>query len=188
MALTSLRAVTRFARVSNIASFRASERPRPLIAELGERSREIFRHIVERWARPSEGAAAPSGLSVVVRSFSYRDGYPPDGEGHGGGFVFDCRSLPNPHHVEALRERTGEDAAVADFLERAPEVQEFWANVSDLVDAHVERWLGRGFTSLSVAFGCTGGRHRSVFLAAKLAAHLRGRFPHVGVRVAHGKV
>ena len=148
----------------------------------------VFRHVAERWARPSGGAAAPSGLVVGVRSFSYRDGYPADAEGHGGGFVFDCRALPNPHHVPELRDLTGEDEAVADFLERSPEVQEFWGNVSDLVDAQVERYLGRGFTSLSVAFGCTGGRHRSVFLAAKLATHLRGRWPDVGVRLAHGRI
>jgi aminoglycoside/choline kinase family phosphotransferase len=150
----------------------------------------VFRHIVGRWAGagPGELGAAPSGLAVRIRSFSYRDGYPPDTEGHGGGFVFDCRALPNPHHVPALRDLTGEDAAVADFLERSAEVQEFWSNVSGLVDAQVERYLERHFTSLSVSFGCTGGRHRSVYLALKLAAHLRGRRPDVEVRVSHGKL
>jgi len=148
----------------------------------------VFRRIVDRWAGPAAGPTAHSGLGVLVRSFSYRDGYPADAEGHGGGFVFDCRALPNPHHVDALRDLTGEDEPVAEFLERSAEVQEFWANVSGLVDAHVERWLDRGFASLSVAFGCTGGRHRSVFMAAKLAAHLRGRYPHVAVRLQHGKV
>lgn len=148
----------------------------------------VFRHITERWAGPAPSAAAHSGLAVLVQSFSYRDGYPPDQEGHGGGFVFDCRALPNPHHEPALRELTGEAPAVADFLERSPEVQEFWASACGLVDAHVERYVDRGFTSLSVSFGCTGGRHRSVFLAAKLAAHLARRFPHIGVRVRHTRV
>ncbi len=147
---------------------------------------QVFRRIVERWAGPAKGAAPHGGLGVLVRSFSYRDGYPPDTEGHGGGFVFDCRALPNPNHVPALRDLTGEDEPVADFLERLPELQEFWANVSGIVDAHVERYLERGFSSLTVSFGCTGGRHRSVFLAAKLAAHLRSRYPHVTVRVLHG--
>jgi aminoglycoside/choline kinase family phosphotransferase len=148
----------------------------------------VFRRIVERWAGPASGAAPHTGLGVLVRSFSYRDGYPADSEGHGGGFVFDCRSLPNPQHVPALRDFTGEDEPVADFLERSREVQEFWSSVSDLVDAHVERFLERRFSSLTVAFGCTGGRHRSVFMAAKLAAHLRSRYPEVAVRVVHGKL
>jgi len=149
---------------------------------------QVFRRIVERWAGPGSGAAPHAGLGVLVKSFSYRDGYPSDSEGHGGGFVFDCRSLPNPHHVPELRDCTGEDEKVADFLERSREVQEFWSNVSELVDAHVERFLERRFASVTVAFGCTGGRHRSVFMAAKLAAHLRSRYPHVAVRVVHGKL
>ncbi len=148
----------------------------------------VFRHIAGRWGVQPSGAAPASALVVQVRSFSYRDGYPADREGHGGGFVFDCRALPNPHHVPELTTLTGEAEPVADFLERSPEVQEFWGNVSDLVDAQVERYLGRGFTSLTVAFGCTGGRHRSVYLAAKLAAHLGRRWPQVGVRVEHAKL
>ncbi len=148
----------------------------------------VFRHIADRWTAPAPGATPHSGLVVLIQSFSYRDGYPPDTEGHGGGFVFDCRGLPNPHREPALRDLTGEAPAVADFLERSAEVQEFWTNVSEVVGPHVERYVERGFTSLTVSFGCTGGRHRSVFLAAKLAAHLAARYPHVGVRVRHGKL
>ena len=148
----------------------------------------VFRNIVERWAAPASASAPHAGLGVLIRSFSYRDGYPSDTDGHGGGFVFDCRSLPNPQHVPALRDLNGEDEPVADFMERSREVQEFWSSVSDLVDAHVERFLERRFSSMTVAFGCTGGRHRSVFMAAKLAAHLRSRYPQVAVRVIHGKL
>lgn len=152
-----------------------------------------FRRIVERWTprpprSPSPGDGPRAALTVLIRSFSYRDGIPADGEGHGGGFVFDCRALPNPQHVEGLRDLTGLDQPVAEYLERQAEVQEFWANVSGLADAHVERWLERDFASLTVAFGCTGGRHRSVYFAEKLAAHLRSRFPRVAVRVIHGKL
>jgi aminoglycoside/choline kinase family phosphotransferase len=149
---------------------------------------QVFRHIVSRWAGPEPRAAAQAGLVVLVRSFSYRDGYPADTEGHGGGFVFDCRALPNPHHEPALRDLTGEDEPVADFLERSAEAREFWANAAAMVDAHVERFLEREFTSLSVSFGCTGGRHRSVYFARKLEAHLRRRYPHVAVRLAHGRI
>jgi aminoglycoside/choline kinase family phosphotransferase len=148
----------------------------------------VFRHIAQQWAGPAPSAAPHSGLAVLVQSFSYRDGYPPDAEGHGGGFVFDCRALPNPHHELGLRDLTGEAPAVADFLERSGDVQEFWGNVSDIVDAQVERYVERGFASLTVSFGCTGGRHRSVFLAAKLAAYLARRYPHVGIRLRHARV
>jgi len=149
---------------------------------------QVFRRIADRWASPTPHAAPRSGLVVLIQSFSFRDGYPLDMEGHGGGFVFDCRALPNPQREPALRELTGEADAVVEFLERSAEVQEFWENVSGIVDAHVERYVDRGFASLTVSFGCTGGQHRSVFLAAKLARHLARRYPHVGVRVRHGKL
>jgi RNase adaptor protein for sRNA GlmZ degradation len=90
--------------------------------------------------------------------------------------------------VPELKDLTGRDEAVADYIERQAAAQEFWASVSGLVDAHLERFLERGFASLTVAFGCTGGRHRSVYFATKLAAHLSTRFPRVAVRVVHGKV
>lgn len=148
----------------------------------------VYRHIADRWARPRAGARPASDLVVTIRSFSYRDGYPPDMEGHGGGYVFDCRALPNPHDVPALQDLTGEDQAVVDWLERSPEVQEFWESVRALVEPHVERYVARGFSSLTVSFGCTGGQHRSVFMAAKLAQHLAARHSHGDVRLRHGRV
>jgi aminoglycoside/choline kinase family phosphotransferase len=148
----------------------------------------VLHHIATRWAGPLQQAAPASGLVVLIQSFSFRDGYPPDAEGHGGGFVFDCRALPNPYHEPALRDLTGEADAVADYLERWAEVQEFWENVSGIVDAHIEKYVERGFASLTVSFGCTGGQHRSVFMAAKLARYLSQRYPHVGVRVRHGRL
>lgn len=148
----------------------------------------VFRHIADRWADATAGAASRSELVVLVQSFSFRDGYPADLEGHGGGFVFDCRALPNPHREPALRDLTGEAEPVVDYLERSAEVQEFWENARGLVDAHVEQYVTRGFSSLTVSFGCTGGQHRSVFMAGKLAAYLSQRYPHVAVRVRHGKL
>ena len=149
---------------------------------------QVFQRIVERWARPGQGAVSASSLTVQIRSFSYRDGYPPDNEGHGGGYVFDCRAIPNPHHVPELRDFTGKDDPVADYIEQQPAAQEFWAGVTSLVEPHVEKFLERGFDSLTIAFGCTGGRHRSVYFAQKLAAHLGSRYPHVGVRLVHTRV
>jgi len=147
-----------------------------------------FRDIVNRWTKSESRGESRRGLAVLIQSFSFRDGYPPDLEGHGGGFVFDCRALPNPHRDPELRDLTGEDEAVVDFLERSVEVQEFWTNVRGIVEAHVERYVDRGFSSLTVSFGCTGGQHRSVFLAGKLAAHLSAGYPHVEVRVSHGRL
>ncbi len=148
---------------------------------------QVFRRIVERWTTRPADHAPRAALTVLIRSFSYRDGVPADSEGHGGGFVFDCRALPNPHNVEGLRDLTGRDQPVVDYLERQAAVQEFWSSASALTDAHVERWLERDFSSLTVAFGCTGGRHRSVYFAEKLAAHLASRYPHVQVKLEHMK-
>jgi len=148
----------------------------------------VFRHIVDRWAGSAAREAPPSELAVLIQSFSFRDGYPADAEGHGGGFVFDCRALPNPQREPELKDLTGEAPAVASFLERSAEVQEFWENARGLVEAQVEKYLSRGFASLTVSFGCTGGQHRSVFMAAKLAAYLAQRCPQVNLRLRHTKL
>lgn len=145
----------------------------------------VFRRIADRWSPAVPGQAPHSELTVLIQSFSYRKGYPKDSEGHGGGFVFDCRALPNPGRLPEFAELTGEDEPVADHLERSPKVQEFIENVRAMVDMHLEDYLSRAFNSLTVSFGCTGGRHRSVFMANQLAGHLRSRFPHVEVRVRH---
>jgi len=148
----------------------------------------VFGRIVDRWAGPESGGVGQSKLSVLIRSFSFRDGYPADTEGHGGGFVFDCRGLPNPHHREDLRPFTGKDAVVTEFMEASSRVQDFWENVRGMVDQQVEAYDARDFDSLTISFGCTGGQHRSVFMAEKLALHLQERHPGVGVRLSHGKL
>jgi aminoglycoside/choline kinase family phosphotransferase len=125
------------------------------------------------------------GLTVQVGSFSYKHGYPEDGGGHGGGFVFDCRALHNPGRYPEYLELCGCDDPVVEFLERVPEVQEFWSHVVGLIDNQVRTYRTRGFTSLSVHFGCTGGQHRSVYFAERLARHLGEHFPDINVRVSH---
>jgi aminoglycoside/choline kinase family phosphotransferase len=117
----------------------------------------------------------PENLIVQIFSFSYRRGLPKDEAGHGGGFVFDCRTLPNPGREEAFKTFTGKDAPVIDYLNQQESVHQFLASVMSLVDASVSNYQGRGFKSLTVSFGCTGGQHRSVYLAEQLAKHLRGR-------------
>ena len=98
---------------------------------------------------------------------------PADESGHGGGFVFDARSLPNPGREEQFRQLTGKDAAVIDYLDRQESVHEFLSHAVSLVDASVAAYQRRGFKNLMVSFGCTGGQHRSVYLAEQLAKHLR---------------
>lgn len=148
----------------------------------------VFRRIADRWALPQPGEAPRSSMTVLIQSFSYRKGYPKDSEGHGGGFVFDCRALPNPGRTPELSDLTGEDEPVMELLERSPKVQEFFENVRGMVDMHLEDYLSRAFSSLTISFGCTGGRHRSVFMAGKLAAHIRSRFPQVERRVSHREI
>lgn len=121
--------------------------------------------------------AAQAPLRVRVRSFSYKSGLPDDPSGNGGGFVFDCRAVHNPGRYDAYKPLTGRDAAVRTFLEQQAETQAFYAEASALVEASVRRYLERGFTDLMVCFGCTGGQHRSVYFAERLAREMGGRFP-----------
>jgi aminoglycoside/choline kinase family phosphotransferase len=118
-------------------------------------------------------AASPENLTVRIFSFSFHREMPKDESGHGGGFVFDARSLPNPGREERFRSLTGKDEPVMDYLNQQECVHQFFANVLSLVDASVNTYQRRGFRNLMVSFGCTGGQHRSVFLAEQLAKHLR---------------
>jgi len=119
-------------------------------------------------------AAPAAGLVVHIFSFSFHHSMPTDESGNGGGFVFDARSLPNPGRERQFRALTGRDAAVIDYLNSQPSVHEFLSHATSLVDASVTTYRQRGFSSLMVSFGCTGGQHRSVYLAEQLAKHLRG--------------
>ena len=120
-------------------------------------------------------------LVVRVFSFSFHRGLPKDESGNGGGFVFDGRSLPNPGREERFKALTGKDAPVIDYLNQQESVHQFLASVLSLVDASVGNYKERGFKNLMVSFGCTGGQHRSVFLAEQLAKRLRAKN---GVEVA----
>ncbi|HIY88758.1 MAG TPA: phosphotransferase [Candidatus Bacteroides pullicola] len=115
-------------------------------------------------------------LVVRVASFAYPKGIPEDPSGNGGGFVFDCRAIHNPGRYAAYKSLTGRDEPVIRFLENDGEISVFLDHVYALVDASVRRYLKRGFTSLCVSFGCTGGQHRSVYAAEHLARHLNDTF------------
>jgi len=120
-------------------------------------------------------ATDADNLTVRILSFSFHRGMPKDETGHGGGFVFDGRSLPNPGREERFKTLTGRDVPVIDYLNQQESVHQFLASVMSLVDASVSEYQRRGFKSLMVSFGCTGGQHRSVYLAEQLAKRLRAQ-------------
>jgi len=139
---------------------------------------------------PQDGPAtfskydAQGPLVVKVFSFSYGKGIPADESGNGGGYVFDCRSTHNPGRYEPYKKLTGLDEPVIRFLEDDGEILTFLDSVYKLADAHVRRYIQRGFTSLMFCFGCTGGQHRSVYSAQHLAEHIHQKFG-IEVRICH---
>lgn len=127
-------------------------------------------------SQQAEGVtAAPDKLTVRIFSFSFHRGLPKDDTGHGGGFIFDARSLPNPGRAEQFKAITGKDAPVIEYLNQQESVRQFLANAASLVEASVRNYQERGFKNLMVSFGCTGGQHRSVYLAEQLAKSLRSK-------------
>ncbi len=143
---------------------------------------QVFRKLVASSALRQFGAASLK-LTVRIQSFSYKNGMPTDDKGHGGGYVFDCRALPNPGRFPQYSKITGKDADVIAFLEKEPAVGRFLTDVESLVGATIEDYQKRNFTDLIVAFGCTGGQHRSVYCAERLAGRLRERFGATGLTV-----
>ena len=123
-------------------------------------------------------------LTVTIYSFSFKRGIPEDNSGNGGGYVFDCRSTHNPGRYEEYKPLTGLDQPVIDFLESDGEILTFLQSVYKLVDFHVERFISRGFTDMQINFGCTGGKHRSVYCAQHTAQHLNEKYG-IEVHIIH---
>jgi RNase adaptor protein for sRNA GlmZ degradation len=121
-------------------------------------------------------ASNETPLVVKICSFSYRKGCPTDETPNGGGFVFDCRGILNPGRIDEYKTQHGRDKTVKDYLEQQTKMLNYLNSVFDIVDMTVEEYIKRGFESLMVSFGCTGGQHRSVYAADALARHLRNKF------------
>lgn len=148
--------------------------------------RALFKELVEKH-RPPELPVARGSLSVNIVSFSYRNGYPPIDTAHGGGFVFDCRCVPNPGREERYKRLTGQDEPVKEYLTRREEANDFYNHVYAICAQAIESYRTRGFNSLSIAFGCTGGQHRSIYFAERLASDL-GEVPGVFVQLHHNNL
>ena len=133
--------------------------------------------------RPSEDLF--DGLTVKVFSFSYKKGYPADYSGNGGGFMFDCRGMHNPGRYQEYKSLTGMDLPVIEFLESRGEVGPFVDRAIEIMKPTVERYIQRGFRSLQIGFGCTGGQHRSVYCAEVCARILKENFPQIQVILCH---
>lgn len=145
--------------------------------------RRVLQSVVDSYVEPKPQNT--DILTVTVQSFSFKKGIPEDNSGNGGGFVFDCRALPNPGREKRYATFTGKDDCVIEYLQQYKEVETFVNHVCALVDMSVDNYLERKFNHLTVNFGCTGAQHRSVYFAERTAAHLREKYPQIVVELRH---
>jgi RNase adapter protein RapZ len=156
-----------------IAQERKLLRPMQAIADTVIDTSDINVHQLRRLVITEMGQKSGS-MTLLFESFAYRRGVPSDAD-----FVFDARALPNPHWNATLRPLSGKDAAVRDWLEQQPDVAAFRTDVADFLDRWLPRFESEGRSYVTICIGCTGGRHRSVYLAERLAEHCRERFRQV---------
>jgi len=134
-------------------------------------------HQLRDLVRECIGAGENPGLALVLKSFGYKHGVPADAD-----IVFDSRCLPNPYWEPALRNLTGRDGAVVEFLDAAPAVHELYGDIVDFLVKWIPRFEADNRSYLSIAIGCTGGQHRSVYLVERIAGNLRGRYENIVIR------
>ncbi len=153
-----------------IALERQAIKPLLSLADVSIDTSELNVHQLRRRVITELGLTLDSSLSLLFESFAYRRGVPADAD-----FVFDARALPNPHWDARLRPLSGRDTTVREYFEAQPDVQEYVGQVAAFLDTWLPRMQSDTRSYVTVAFGCTGGRHRSVYLAEKLAEHVRSR-------------
>ncbi|WP_419869108.1 RapZ C-terminal domain-containing protein [Chryseobacterium sp. CT-SW4] len=126
-------------------------------------------------------------LHIDIHSFSYKKGgIPKDETGNGGGFTFDCRGILNPGRIEEYKSQTGKDIAVQEFLETKTEMPKFLELVKNIISINIDNYLERGFENLQISFGCTGGQHRSVYSAEKIAEFILQQYPaDIEIKLTH---
>jgi len=125
-------------------------------------------------------------LKIDIHSFSYKKGgIPKDASGNGGGFCFDCRGILNPGRIEEYKPQTGNDKPVQEFLETKTEMPKFLELVKNLISITIENYLERNFENLQINFGCTGGQHRSVYSAIKIAEFIKEKYPQTEINIHH---
>lgn len=147
---------------------------------------EVWNQIAAKFSESRQNEAIDDKLHIKISSFSFKKGYPEGHPEHGGGFIFDCRALPNPGREEKYKHLTGLDEDVIRFLEDSREVSYFIDACADLVCLSTDNYLGRGFSQLAIAFGCTGGQHRSVYCASKMEKALKSKYGNdIHVSIVH---
>lgn len=149
----------------------ANKKPEPKIPVLAD----CFKQIIDSELL-KEFETDHKELIISINSFSYKEGIPHDNSENGGGFVFDCRAMPNPGRYSEFSRLTGKDSAVINFLEKEAEVIKFTDDVYSVIEASILNYQQRSFTNLMINFGCTGGRHRSVYFSEKIAKRIKSNF------------
>jgi len=125
-------------------------------------------------------------LHIEIHSFSYKKGgIPKDTTENGGGFCFDCRGILNPGRIDEYKPQNGKDKPVQDFLETQTKMPSFIEGIKSVISITIENYLDRGFEHLQINFGCTGGQHRSVYSAEKIAAFIKETYPEAIVSITH---
>jgi hypothetical protein len=170
--------------LKNLNAFLSNHPHLPAYPELRNLLEKICdKTMLERFA-PPQAQDATATLAIDVCSFSYKTGLPNDDSGNGGGFIFDCRGILNPGRYESYKHLTGQDKAVQTFLETETRMPEFLEHVKQTVSITIDDYIARGFSNLQIAFGCTGGQHRSVYAALQIVDFIQRKY-NVKVSLRH---
>jgi aminoglycoside/choline kinase family phosphotransferase len=170
--------------LKSLETFLSNNPKTPSFPELRSLLEKVSQPKMQQKYMQPKRSAENEKLQVQIYSFSYKNGIPKDKGTHGGGYVFDCRGILNPGRFATYKHLTGKDESVRQFLDRETRMPEFLSHVYSLVSVNIEDYLSRGFENLTVAFGCTGGQHRSVYASESLAAYLTNKY-NIPVVVTH---